>query len=364
LIKTFNYFRTLATIEEEVMEAFRRVLHSGHLMLGPETKAFEKEFAEFTGAMYCIGVSSGTTALHLALMALGIGPGDEVITVANTCAPTVAAIELCGATPVFVDVRDEDLMIDANRIREAITGRTKCIIPVHLWGQCVDIEAVLDVAKEARLLVVEDCAQAQGTEFKNKHVGVFGNAGCFSFYPTKNLGAYGDAGAVVTDDDELAERLGRMRMYGYDEEGRSVEKGMNARISEVQAAVLRVKLGLLPQWLDKRKQIAAYYDNNLANSGVTLPARHNDRAHSFHQYVVRSRIRREIIDAFKNKGIGFGIHYPIPLHFMPAYKGVRRFPKSLYVTEAACEEILSLPIHEALLTEEAEQVVTVIKGLD
>ena len=355
MIKAFDYIKTFVSIENEITDAVRRVLYSGQLILGPETEAFEHEFASFVGAKHCIGVNSGTTALHLALMALGVGPGDEVITVSNTCVPTIAAIELCGATPVFVDVRDKDLMIDTDQISQAITKQTKCILPVHLWGQSVDIEQIQQIAQQEELLLVEDCAQAHGTLYRNQHVGTFGNAGCFSFYPTKNLGAYGDAGAIVTNDDKLADRLRRLRMYGFDNKNRSLEKGMNARISEIQAAILRVKLRLLPQWLHRRREIAARYYEEIKHPQIKLPHRHADRKHSFHQYVIRCQERDKVIDILKSHEIGFGIHYLVPVHRMPAYKRLCEPSKSLPVTEKASSEILSLPIHEALSDEQVDK---------
>jgi dTDP-4-amino-4,6-dideoxygalactose transaminase len=328
--------------------------------LGPETEAFEHEFANFVKARHCIGVSSGTTALHLALLALGIGPGDEVITVSNTCVPTIAAIELCGARPVLVDVRDEDLMMDADLIGDLLTEKTKCIVPVHLWGQSADMERIDQIAKEEGLLVVEDCAQAHGTLFNSGHVGTFGNAGCFSFYPTKNLGAYGEAGAIVTNDDELAARLYRLRVYGYDAQNCAQEKGMNARISEMQAAILRVKLRFLPRWLKRRREIAALYNKGITHPQIEPPCHHPERVHSFHQYVVRCRERDKVIHAVKRNKIGFGIHYPVPIHCMLAYKDLNRPSSLLSTTEKASNEILSLPIHEALLDEEVGRVIDTV----
>lgn len=360
MIKTFDYIRSLAPIENEVMDAVKRVLYSGYLILGPETEAFEREFASFVGAKHCIGVNSGTAALHLALMGLGLGPGDEVITVSNTCVPTIAAIELCGAIPVFVDVRNEDLMIETDLVSKVITRHTKCILPVHLWGQSVDIERIQQIGQQEGLLVVEDCAQAQGTLYRNQHVGTFGNAGCFSFYPTKNLGAYGDAGAIVTNDDDLATRLRRLRTYGYDAANCAQEKGVNARISEMQAAILRVKLRLLPQWLDRRREIAVLYENKIKHPQFELPYRHSERKHSFHQYVIRCRERDKVINALKRREIGFGIHYPVPIHYMPAYKELYNPLLPLTVTEKASNEILSLPIHESLFDEEVEKVVNTL----
>lgn len=366
MVKTFDYRQLLGPIEDEILEAVKRVLDSNRLILGPETEAFEHEFARFVGAKHCIGVSSGTTALHLALLALGIGPGDEVITVSNTCAPTIAAIELTGATPVFVDVREADLMLDTELLGAALTARTKCLLPVHLWGQSVDLESVTAFARQEGLVVVEDCAQAHGTRFHGRHVGTFGDAGCFSFYPTKNLGAYGDAGAVVTDDDALAARLRSKRMYGYDASNIAQEKGMNARIAEMQAAILRLKLRLLPQWLARRRDIAAFYNAHIAHPHIDLPCKHPEREPAYHQYVVRCRNRAAVIDALIQQDIGYGIHYPVPVHCMPAYAdasdGTGR-GLSLPVTERACGEILSLPVHEALLDDEVQKVAKTLSGM-
>ncbi|MBD3306595.1 aminotransferase class I/II-fold pyridoxal phosphate-dependent enzyme [candidate division KSB3 bacterium] len=363
MIKTFDYLRSLDSIESEIMECIQNVLRSGFLILGPETEAFEQEFADFVGVKYCIGVNSGTTALHLALMGLGVGPGDEVITVANTCVPTISAIELCGAKPVFIDVREEDLMIDPDQIAQAITPRTRCLLPVHLWGQSLDLDRIRQIASQEHLLLVEDCAQAHGTRYQNQHVGTFGQAGCFSFYPTKNLGAYGDAGAIVTNDRALADRLRRMRMYGYDHRNQSLEPGMNARIAELQAAILRVKLRYLPQWLARRRQIATYYADHIANPQIRLPYRYADRDHAFHQYVIRCQARERVIAALQQQAIGFGIHYPVPVHKMPAYQRLQDSSSPLPVTEAASTEILSLPIHEALLDEEVEKIVSSVNSV-
>ena len=352
MIKTFDYLATLPEIEDEVMAALARVLRSGRLILGPETAAFEEEFAAFVGGGHCVAVTSGTAALHLALMALGVGAGDEVVTVANTCAPTVAAIRLTGATPAFVDVREADLMMDPEALEEKIHRRTRCILPVHLWGHSVRMEPVLEVARRHRLPVVEDCAQATGTRYRGRHVGLFGELGCFSFYPTKNLGAYGDAGAVVTADAGLAARLKALRMYGYDGSAVSRLEGTNARIAELQAAILRVKLRRLPRWLARRRRIAALYDRQLKNPAISPPPRDAEIEASYHQYVVRCRAREPVTEALAAAGIGFGIHYPVPVHRMPAYAFLGGGDLDLPVTERASREILSLPIHEALADDE------------
>jgi dTDP-3-amino-2,3,6-trideoxy-4-keto-D-glucose/dTDP-3-amino-3,4,6-trideoxy-alpha-D-glucose/dTDP-2,6-dideoxy-D-kanosamine transaminase len=362
-IKSFDYLKSLDEIEPDVLAAVRRVLRSGHLILGPETAAFEEEFAAWAGARHAVAATSGTTALYLALAALDVGPGDEVVTVANTCSPTVAAIRLTGAVPVFVDVRDDDLMMDVGRLEDRITPRTRCILPVHLWGQTPDLDTLLGVARRHDLPVVEDCAQAHGTTWDGRKVGTFGAMGCFSFYPTKNIGAYGDAGAVVTDDADLAARLRRLRMYGYEGSPVSLEEGINGRINEIQAAVLRVKLRVYPRWLERRLAVAATYDSFIDNPSVRLPVVHPRARSSYHQYVVRSTHRDRLAAFLEERGIQSAIHYPTPVHHMPAYRGLcpdLRLP----ATEAACGEVLSLPVHEALEPDEARRVAEAVNRFD
>jgi len=363
MIKTFDYLTTLAEYEAEILDAVRRVLHSGRLILGPETEAFEAEFAEFVGSKYCIGVTSGTMALHLALFALGIGHGDEVVTVANTCVPTISGLRLSGARLRLVDVRDDNLMMDLSQIPPVVTSRTKCVVPVHLWGQAVDLEVLTSFCAETGLLMVEDCAQAHGTGYRGRHVGNFGTMGCFSFYPTKNLGAYGEAGAVVTNDEEQAAKLREMRMYGYDEDRVSVREGMNARISEMQAAILRVKLRRLPGVLKRRREIAEMYDEGLDHPDIALPARQPDVERSLHQYVIRCARREDLIAVLDAESIGYGIHYPVPPHAMPAYRQLAADSGPLPVTERASREILSLPMHEALSDEEVARVIDAVNSL-
>lgn len=358
-IQSFDYLRSLDSVEEEVLTAVRRVLRSQRLILGPETESFESEFAAWVGAGFAVGVSSGTTALHLALAALDVGPGDEVVTVANTCAPTVAAIRLRGAVPVFVDVREDDLMMDVAQVEHRITPKTRCILPVHLWGQTVDLTALLAVAERYDLPVVEDCAQAHGSSWEGRRVGTLGTMGCFSFYPTKNIGAYGDAGAVVTDDAALTARLRRLRMYGYDGSPISREEGFNARINEIQAAILRVKLRVYPDWLARRLAAARTYDDALASSRVKRPVVDSRARSSYHQYVIRTDERDRLATYLAEHGIQTGIHYPIPIHHMPAYRSFAP-PESLSVTERACRRILSLPIHENLDPAAARRVTAAI----
>ncbi len=365
MIKTFDYLRLLPEIEDEVTAALRRVLRSGRLILGPETAAFEEEFADFVGARHCVAVTSGTTALHLSLMALGVGAGDEVVTVSNTCAPTIAAIRLTGATPVFVDVRGKDLLLDTEALAARIGERTRAIMPVHLWGHSVHMEDVLEIARRHGVPVVEDCAQATGTRTQGRHVGTLGDLGCFSFYPTKNLGAYGDAGAIVTESAELAARLEALRMYGYEGSAVSSIEGTNARIAEFQAAILRVKLRVLPSWLARRRRIAALYDDHVRNPAIALPPRgrevgDREETPSYHQYVVRCANRELVTGALEAAGIGYGIHYPLPVHLMPAYAFLGGESLELPVTVRASHEILSLPVHEALTEAEALEVARVL----
>lgn len=356
MIKSFDYLASLPEIEDEVREAIDRVMVSGRLILGPETEAFEKEFAEFIGSQHCVGVGSGTSALHLALLAIDVGPGDEVVTVANTCAPTIAAIRLTGATPVFTDIRREDLMMNVGRVRSLLTERTRCILPVHLWGSSVHMDQLRRLADEHGIPIVEDCAQAHGTTWKNRSVGTFGVAGCFSFYPTKNIGALGDAGAVVTDDAAVAERLRRLRMYGYSGTPVSQEEGINGRISELQAAILRVKLRIYPKWLDRRLEVASIYNSELANSNIKKPSHPDECGPTYHQYVIRCKDRDTLAAYLQERGIQTGIHYPVPVHQMPAYRSFRQSHTDLAVTETSCKEILSLPIHESITPGEARTV--------
>lgn len=362
MIYPFDYRRRLPEIEDEVIDAVRRVLHSNRLILGPETERFESELAAFVGAAHAVGVSSGTSALQLVLMARGVGHGDEVITVSNTCTPTIAAIRGTGAVPVFVDVRESDLLIDPELIAPAITAKTRGIVPVHLWGGSADVDAIVDIAREHELFVVEDCAQAQGTEWNSRHVGTFGDAGCFSFYPTKNIGAFGDAGAIVTDDEELYLRLRRARIYGYDENAVSQEEGTNARINEIQAAILRVKLARYPRWLARRVEIASIYDEMISHPAVVKPAWADACTPSFHQYVIRCDQRDRLAQWLEEREVATAVHYPVPVHLMPAYRFLGGESLDLPVTVRQADRILSLPVHDALTNDEARRVVTAVNS--
>jgi dTDP-4-amino-4,6-dideoxygalactose transaminase len=343
--------------------AVRRVLESGRYILGEEVSAFEREFADYIGVRDAVGVGSGTEALHLAVAACGIGAGDEVITVAHTAIATIAAIELSGATPVLVDIEPEYFTLDPRSVEAAITPRTKAIVPVHLYGQPADLDAIMSIAARHGIRVIEDCAQAHGATYRGKRVGSFGDLACFSFYPTKNLGAIGDGGAVVTNDPELAARVRQLRQYGWSE--RNVNgirgwnaseipgwhvngiRGWNSRLDELQAAILRVKLPLLDADNERRREIASLYGELLADTDLTLPARRRDATHVFHLYVVRSSDRNNLLSALRSSGVGAMVHYPFS-----------SFPRSTNLpnTERATGEILSLPIYPELTDVEVEKV--------
>jgi len=346
---------------EEIDSAIRSVLEAGHYILGKEVAEFEKEFASYLGARFAVGVASGTDALTLALRACGVGPGDEVITVSHTAVATVAAIVHCGAQPVLVDVDSATCTLAPNALADALTSRTKALVPVHLYGQMADMGAILGFARERGLLVVEDCAQAHGaacrlgTDETWRKAGTLGDAAAFSFYPTKNLGAIGDGGCVVTGDAAIAEQVRLFREYGWRERYVSALSGWNSRLDEMQAAILRVKLRHLDQWNEARRKIAAAYDSLLAGSHVTLPVRASDRTHVFHQYVVRLRERDRVRTALANGGVGTGIHYPVPIHRQPAYVPLGA-GANLEITEKISGEILSLPMHPHLGIETAGAV--------
>ncbi|HUQ71865.1 MAG TPA: DegT/DnrJ/EryC1/StrS family aminotransferase [Planctomycetaceae bacterium] len=362
MVKAFDYLRSYEQIEPEIRAAIDRVLRSGQLILGPEVAAFEREFAATVGAVEAVGVASGTDALELALLAVGVGRDDEVITVANTAVPTAAAIRAVGAVPRFVDVDPDTLLMSPSLVAAAITPRTRCLLPVHLHGLSAEMPALLDIARRHDLRVIEDCAHAHGASHKGRHVGTFGDVGCFSFYPTKNLGAYGDGGMCVTNNVRLAERLRSLRMYGFDANRIAQTDGRNSRLDEVQAAILRVKLTHLPAALAARQDIAGAYRRGLSGLPCRLPAAHDDAVHACHQFVIRCPNRGGVMAACDARGVGYGIHYETPLHHMPAYRGAHEGRPPLPVTDAAATEILSLPIYPELRADEIEQVIAAVRA--
>ncbi|HYD30449.1 MAG TPA: DegT/DnrJ/EryC1/StrS family aminotransferase [Azospirillaceae bacterium] len=333
-------------------EAVRRVLESGWYILGPEVEAFEAEFAAFVGVRHAVGVASGTDALVLALLAADVGPGDAVVTVSHTAVATIAAVEQVGAIPVLVDV-DASYGMDPRTLAAALEndptgGRIKAVIPVHLYGQPVNLDAILDLAGE-HLTIIEDCSQAHGATWRNRPVGGYGAMGTFSFYPTKNLGALGDGGAVVTDDPALAERLRALRQYGWRSRYVSDTPGQNSRLDELQAAILRVRLADLPSENRRRQAVARAYDAVVEDLGLQPPLRRADGTHVFHQYVLSVDGRDEIQAALRRLGVMTGVHYPVPVHQQPAYRGrVPLGPGGLPFTEAAAGRILSLPMYPQL----------------
>jgi dTDP-4-amino-4,6-dideoxygalactose transaminase len=340
----------------EIDAAIARVLDRGRYILGEEVAAFESEFAAFLGAKEAIGVASGTDALHIALRACGIGPGDEVITVSHTAVATIAAIELCGARPVLVDVRPDTYTIDPARLEAAIGGATKAIVPVHLYGHPADIADVLAIAQRHGLKVIEDCAQAHGAMVGTRRVSTWGDAGCFSFYPTKNLGALGDGGAVVTNDRAVAHNARLLREYGWSERYVSSKAGWNSRLDELQAAVLRIKLRHLDGDNAARRRIASAYAQGLEGTGVLLPQEVRGATHVYHLYVVRVNERDRLLEHLRKNDIGALIHYPVPVHLQPAYSGRLAGHDQLPETERAAREVLSLPMYPELTLEQTALV--------
>ena len=349
--------------KKEIEEAVSRVLESGWYILGEEVKTFEEEFSSFIGTSFGIGTVSGTEALHTALAACGIGPGDEVITVSFTAAATAAAIELTGASPIFVDIEPDFYTIDPIKIEPAITSKTKAIVPVHIYGQPADMDPVLEVAKAHGLLVIEDCAQAHGALYKGKRVGSIGDMGCFSFYPTKNLGAIGDGGMITTDNEEFAHKARLLREYGWAERYVSHFPGWNTRLDEIQAAILRVKLKYLDEDNEKRRQLAGVYTSKLSRTSLSLPQIRGGGAHVFHLYVVQSERRDRLLSFLRDNNIGASIHYPMPVHLQPAYSG-KGERESLEETEKAIGRILTLPMYPELNPVDISTVIEAIRTFE
>lgn len=351
-----------AALKPEVDAAIGRVLERAWFILGAELEAFEVEFAAACGARFCVGVGNGTEALHLALRALGIGVGDEVITVAHTFIATALAISWTGAQPVFVDVDPYTYTIDVAQVAAAITPRTRAILPVHLYGQPADLGPLMALAQEHGLFVVEDCAQSHGAQYDGCPVGTFGAIGCFSFYPGKNLGAYGDAGALVTNDPLIDERLRLLRNYGQVAKYQHAVYGYNSRLDEIQAAVLRVKLPYLDGWNARRQELAARYHSLLADSDLVLPVVVAGREHVYHLYVVRSRERDALQRHLSACGVGTLIHYPTPVHRQAAYADAGVPLGALPVSEQVASEVLSLPLFPEMSVAQQDAVVAAIRG--
>ena len=354
--------RQFASLRQEVMDAVETALETMQLNLGPNVRAFEGEFAEFLGARRAIGVGSGTDALVLALRALDIGPGDEVMTVSHSFFATVESVLLCGARPVFVDIDPATYNLDASKLHAALTERTRAILPVHLYGQPADMDAILAFARQHNLYVIEDACQAHGATFEGKPAGTLGDIAAFSFYCSKNLGAYGEAGMVVTDSPELARRVEMLRNHGGAERYVHTSVGLNSRLDEIQAAVLRVKLRHLSAWNEARRRIASRYSTVLSGlEGISVPFEDPRSEHVFHLYVIGTDNRDELQGYLRDQGIATGIHYPIPIHLQEACDSLGYPEGSLPQTEAIAERILSLPIFPEMTDEEVERVLRAVR---
>ena len=346
---------------DEINSAIQRVMESGWYILGQEVNKFEDEFATYNDVNHCVGVGSGTEALHIALRALDVGSGDEVITSSHTAVATASAITLSGAKPVFVDIEPEYLTINPIQIEQSITTRTKAIIPVHSYGQPCDMDPNLKIAAKYGLKIIEDCAQAHGSTYKKRHVGSMGDIGCFSFYPTKNLGAIGDGGALVTNDEESAERIRLLREYGWEKRYISSMGGWNSRLDEMQAAILQVKLKKLDVDNARRQQHVFKYENALKDLPLVLPRIRNDVFHVYHLYVVKTDVRDKLKAHLQDHGVNTTIHYPVPIHKQQYYREIVG-DISLPVTEQTANTILSLPMYPELFERDRDMVISEIKG--
>ncbi len=356
MIPIVDLKRQYEMIKREIDTAIAEVFNSNWFILGKQVESFEQEFADFCGVKFAIGVGSGTEALHLALVALGVKLGDEVITVSNTAVFTVSAISFANAKPVFSDIDSQYYTMDPTRIEDTITGKTKVILPVHLYGQPCDMDRILQIAKKHNLKVIEDACQAHGAEYKGRKAGTMGDLGCFSFYPSKNLGAYGDGGIIVTNNSDLAEKLKMLRNGGQEKRYYHKIKGFNNRLDEIQAAILRVKLKHLNEWNEKRRNIAEMYNKLINNLLITKPEEAGYAKHIYHLYVIRCRKRNELQKYLTENKIGTQIHYPIPVHLQEAYEDLE-FPKGAYpITERYANEILSLPMYPELEDAEVQYI--------
>lgn len=340
--------------KEEIDAEVLKVLGSGTYILGQQVSLFEKEFAEYLGARFAIGCGSGTDALVLALKALDIGPGDEVIVPSHTAVPTVAAVAMAGAKPVYVDIEPEYFTIDPNKVEEACTDKTKAIIAVHLYGQAAAMDKLMVIARRHDLRVIEDCAQATGASYHGRKLGTIGDIGCFSFFPTKNLGAIGDGGAISCNSTQIADRLCGLRQYGWDECRISQEPGMNSRLDEIQAAILRVKLRYLDKGNEERQRQAARYMRALTDLPIAFPIQRNRASHVYHLFVIQTVNRDVLLQHLRANDIAPGIHYVLPVHRMPAFASEKRLP----VTDQVVKKIVSLPIYPGLSELDQEYVIS------
>ena len=359
-IKFGDLGREYRELRTEIDASVRRVLERGWFVLGPEVEAFEREFAAWLGVDDAVSCASGTEALALALMAAGVGPGDAVLTVAHTAVPTISAISMVGAVPQFVECRADTCLMDVERVESQLTGKTRAIIPVHLYGQCVEMAPLLDVATRRGIPVIEDCAQAHGALYKGRPAGTMGAFGCFSFYPSKNLGCYGDGGAVVARGAGGGAQLRMLRNYGQSQRYHHDIKGINSRLDELQAAILLAKLPRLDRWNERRRELAARYTEGLRGLPIAGPVESADGRHVYHLYVVQADRRPELQERLAKEGIQTLIHYPIPAHRQAAYQAEAAGVK-LPVTDLVASRVLSLPLYPQLMNEEADAVIDAIR---
>lgn len=348
--------------EAEINKAISRVIKSGYYILGPEVEQFEKEFAEYIGAEYCVGVANGTDAISLALKAVGVEPGDEVITVSHSAVATVAAVELTGASPVLVDIENRSRCISPSLIEGKITEKTKAILPVHIYGHPADMASIKTIAEKYNLKIIEDCAQAHGAKINDKTVGTYGDAASFSFYPTKNLGALGDGGAIVTNSKETYDYLVAGRQYGWRTRQASSFAGMNSRLDELQAAILRIKLKELENFNSRRREIANKYNQVLVDKNLTTPVTKDGCTHSMHLYVIESDRRDELATYLGENNIGTARHYPAPIHLQPAYLNRLNGCEELKLTESFYNKNLSLPMFPLLNEQQVDRICNVLNN--
>ena len=358
-VDVFSLKKQYEDIKDEIKGPVEKVVTSGGFILGEDVKLFEQEFPDYCGVKHGVGVNSGTDALFLACLACGIGKGDEVIVMPYTHIATALGISMAGARPVFVDIEEKTYNIDVSKIEKAITKKTKAILPVHLYGHPVDMDPLMEIAKKHNLKVIEDCAQAHGALYKDKKVGSFGDAACFSFYPTKNLGAFGDGGMVISNSEDIKERLLLLRDYGRKGRYEHILKGYNSRLDTLQAAILRVKLKHLDEWNEKRRKSAHLYTKLFKENNIdlVLPNESDYAKHVYHLYPVRVKDRKSVMEKLAEKGIRTLMHYPIPIHLQDAYKDLGHKKGDFQISEKCCEEILSLPMYPELPEEEIKYVV-------
>ena len=359
----WDYRREYDELRDEILAAADRVFKSGQLILGQEVIAFERDMAAYVGLGGGVGVNSGTDAIYIALAAAGVSAGDEVITVPNTAVPTVSAIQVLGARPVFVDIRDDDFLMDVDQIEAAITPRTRAIVPVHLYGQCVDLDPLMEIAKRHGLKVVEDCAQAQGALYKNRRCGSIGTASSFSFYPTKLLGGYGDGGMVLSDDEAVISLARSLRFYGMEKTYYAERHGFNSRLDEVHAAILALKLPRVDGWIGRRRDLAARYRQGFAGSDLRLPKENSYGRHVYHLFVVETQGDRDAaLQRIEARGLKCGVQYRWPIHLMRGYQDLGYRAGQFPVAEKKAQRIFSLPIYPHLKDEEVDEVIEVVRA--